>query len=94
LAATAQALKNEVEKPDVEIIEIREVLKDLRRRQLCVERIMWADRMDKAAQEFAAVAVHLEAEKALGWKSSLGKLYVPLQTPHGASCISDEDNQR
>lgn len=91
LAATAQALKNEVEKLDVEIIEIREVLKDLRLRQLRVARIMWADRMDKAAQEFAAVAAHLEAtEKALGWTSSLSELYVPLQTPRGASCISEK----
>ena len=91
LAATAQALKNEVEKLDVEIAEIREVLKDLRQRQLRVARIMWADRMDKAAQEFAAVAAHLEAtEKALGWTSSLSELYVPLQTPHGASCISEK----
>jgi vacuolar-type H+-ATPase subunit I/STV1 len=85
LAATAQALKNEVEKLDVEIAEIREVLKDLRQRQLPVARIMWADRMDKAAQEFAAVAAHVEAtEKALGWTSSLSELYVPLQTPYGA----------
>jgi len=91
LAATAQALKNEVEKLDVEIAEIREVLKDLRQRQLRVARIMWADRMDKAAQEFAAVAAHLEAtEKALGWTSSLSELYVPLQTPHGASSISEK----
>lgn len=91
LAATAQALKDEVEKLDVEIAEIREVLKDLRQRQLRVARIMWADRMDKAAQEFATVAAHLEAtEKALGWTSSLSELYVPLQTPHGASCISEK----
>ncbi|MGY3641901.1 hypothetical protein [Pseudomonas sp. PK-RTE-24] len=91
LAATAQALKNEVEKLDVEIAEIRDVLKDLRQRQLRVARIMWADRMDKAAQEFATVAAHLEAtEKALGWTSSLSELYVPLQTPHGALCISEK----
>jgi hypothetical protein len=52
---------------------------------------MWADRMDKAAHEFAAVAAHLEAtEKALEWTSSLSELYVPLQTPLGASCISEK----
>lgn len=40
LAATAQDLKNEVEKLDVEIAEIREVLKDLRQRQLRVEKVV------------------------------------------------------
>jgi hypothetical protein len=40
--------------------------------------------MDKAAQEFAAVAAHLEAtEKALGWTTLLGELYVPLPPPWG-----------
>ncbi|MFS2069416.1 hypothetical protein ACEN9D_11705 [Pseudomonas sp. CT11-2] len=91
VATTAQALKNEVEKLDEEITEIKEVLKDLRQRQLRVARIMWADRLDKAAQEFAAVAAHLEAtEKALGWTSSMSELYVPLQTPHGPACISQK----
>ncbi|AXJ06780.1 hypothetical protein CFN16_22400 [Pseudomonas fluorescens] len=91
VATTAQALKNEVEKLDEEITEIKEVLKDLRQKQLRVARIMWADRLDKAAQEFASVAAHLEAtEKALGWKSSMSELYVPLQTPHGPACISQK----
>ncbi|WP_426205807.1 hypothetical protein [Pseudomonas sp. TWP3-1] len=89
MATTAQALKNEVEKLDAEITEIKEVLKDLRQRQLRVARIMWADCLDKAALEFAAVAAHLEAtEKALGWTSSMSELYVQLQTPHGPACIS------
>lgn len=65
VAATAQALKSEVEKLDVEITEIRDVLKDLRQRQLCVARITRAERMDKAAQEFAAVAARLEASMGL-----------------------------
>ncbi|WP_162234312.1 hypothetical protein, partial [Pseudomonas coronafaciens] len=91
VATTAQALKNEVEKLDGQITKIKEVLKDLRQQQLRVARIMWADRLDKAAQELAAVAAHLEAtEKALGWTSSISELYLPLHAPHGPTCISQK----
>ncbi|MDU8498160.1 hypothetical protein RYB01_03075 [Pseudomonas syringae] len=91
VATTAQALINEVEKLDEQITKIKEVLKDLRQQQLRVARIMWADRLDKAAQELAAVAAHLEAtEKALGWTSSISELYLPLHAPHGPTCISQK----
>ena len=52
---------------------------------------MWADRLDKAAQEFAAIAAHLHAtEKAMGRSSSLIDLYVPLHVPFGAMSINED----
>jgi chromosome segregation ATPase len=89
VATAAQALKAEVEKLDIAIAEIKQTLKDLRQQQLRTARTMWADRLDKAAQEFAAIAAHLHAtEKALGRTSSLIDVYVPLQTPLGPRSIN------
>ncbi|MGE8483358.1 MAG: hypothetical protein ACN6Q5_12280 [Pseudomonas sp.] len=75
---------------DIAIAEIKQTLKDLRQQQLRAARTMWADRLDKAAQEFAAIAAHLYAtEKALGRTSSLIDVYVPLQAPLGPLSINE-----
>jgi len=44
---------------------------------------MWADRLDKAVQEFfAAIASHLHTmEEAMGRSSFLSDLYIPLHVP-------------
>ncbi|MFJ2489218.1 hypothetical protein [Pseudomonas sp. NPDC087639] len=67
IATATQALKDEVEKLEAAIAESNQTLKDLRHQQLRAARFMWADRLDKAAQDFAAIAAHLHAtERAWG----------------------------
>ncbi len=91
-AATAtQALKDEVEKLEAAIAESNQTLKDLRHQQLRTARFMWADRLDKAAQDFASIAAHLHAtEKAMGRSSSLTDLYVPLLVPFGPMALNED----
>ena len=51
---------------------------------------MWANRLEKAAQDFAAIAAHLHAtEKAMGRSSSLTEVYVPLHVPFGPMSINE-----
>ncbi|MHA6183445.1 hypothetical protein [Pseudomonas mohnii] len=89
IATATQALKDEVEKLEAAIAESNQTLKDLRHQQLRAARFMWADRLDKAAQDFAAIAAHLHAtEKAMGRSSSLTDLYVPLHVPFGPRSIN------
>lgn len=80
----------EMEKLDTAITETNQILKDLLQQQLRAARTMWAERLDKAAQEYAAIAAHLHAtEKALGRSSSLVDVYVPLQAPLGPMSINE-----
>ncbi|WP_460108853.1 hypothetical protein [Pseudomonas sp. S3_H04] len=66
-------------------------MKDLRHQQLRAARFMWADRLDKATQDFAAIAAHLHAtEKAMGRSSSLTDFYVPLHVPFGPMAINED----
>jgi len=91
IATATQALKDEVEKLEAAIAESNQTLKYLRHQQLRAARFMWADRLDKAAQEFAAIAAHLHAtEKAMGRSSSLIDLYVPLLVPFGPMSINED----
>jgi len=91
IATATQALKDEVEKLEAAIAESNQTLKDLRHQQLRAARFMWADHLDKAAQEFAAIAAHLHAtEKAMGRSSSLIDLYVPLHVPFGPMSINED----
>jgi chromosome segregation ATPase len=91
IATATQALKDEVEKLEAAIAESNQTLKDLRYQQLRAARFMWADRLDKAAQEFVAIAAHLHAtEKAMGRSSSLIDLYVPLHVPFGPMSINED----
>lgn len=91
IATATQALKDEVEKLEAAIAESSQTLKDLRYQQLRAARFMWADRLDKAAQDFAAIAAHLHAtEKAMGRSSSLTDLYVPLLVPFGPMAINED----
>ncbi|POA26576.1 MULTISPECIES: hypothetical protein [unclassified Pseudomonas] len=91
IATATQALKDEVEKLEATIAESNQTLKDLRHQQLRAARFMWADRLDKAAQDFAAMAAHLHAtEKAMGRSSSLTDLYVPLHVPFGPMSINED----
>ncbi|WP_202368982.1 hypothetical protein [Pseudomonas sp. MWU318] len=81
----------EVEKLEAAIAESNQTLKDIRHQQLRAARFMWADRLDKAAQEFATIAAHLHAtEKAMGRSSSLIDLYVPLHVPFGPMSINED----
>lgn len=78
-------------KLEAAIAESNQTLKDLRRQQLRAARFMWADRLEKAAQDFATIAAHLHAtEKAMGRSSSLTKIYVPLLVPFGPMAISED----
>lgn len=91
IATATQALKDEVEKLEAAIAESNQTLKDLRHQQLRAARFMWADRLDKAAQDFAAIAAHLHAtEKAMGRSNSLTDLYIPLLVPFGPMTINED----
>jgi len=80
VATVVTALTAEVEKLDETITVTKQHLNDLRQDQLHAARFLWADRLDKAAQDFANVAAQLSAaEKALGRYSSLQDLYLPLR---------------
>jgi hypothetical protein len=57
--------------------------------QLRAARLIWADRLDKATQYFAAIAAHLHAtERAMGRTSHLTDFYVPLHVPFGPRSIN------
>ncbi|MCV4276078.1 hypothetical protein OH710_25895 [Pseudomonas capsici] len=84
-------MKDEVEKLEVAVAESNQTLKDLRHQQLHAARFIWADRLDKTAQDFAAIAAHQHAtEKAMGRSSSLTNLYVPLYVPFGPRSINGD----
>lgn len=52
---------------------------------------MWADRLDKAAQNFATIAAQLHAtERAMRRASPLTDLYVPLHVPFGPMSINED----
>jgi chromosome segregation ATPase len=92
VATVVNALTAEVEKLDETIAVTKQLLTDLRQDQLRAARFLWADRLDKAAQDFANVAAQLSAaEKALGRYSSLQDLYLPLQAPMGRQHISQSE---
>ncbi|ABA76360.1 hypothetical protein K7459_11495 [Pseudomonas fluorescens] len=92
VATVVNALTAEVEKLNETITVTKQHLTDLRQDQLRAVRFLWADRLDKAAQDFANVAAQLSAaEKALGRYSSLQDLYLPLQAPMGRQHISQSE---
>lgn len=83
-------LTTEIEKLDVAISDAKQRLADYRQDQLNAARLLWAERLDKAAQDFAKVAAQFTAtEKALGRRySNLEDLNVPLQAPMGPKHIT------
>lgn len=90
VGTAVKALAAELEKLDSSIDNIKQQIKILRQEQLQAARFMWADRLDKAAQEFADTAAHfMAADRALGSRSSFHDLYLPMQTPFGPRYISD-----
>ncbi|MCU0072944.1 hypothetical protein N8H71_15215 [Pseudomonas koreensis] len=92
VATVVNALTAEVEKLNETITVTKQHLTDLRQDQLRAVRFLWADRLDKAAQDFVNVAAQLSAaEKALGRYSSLQDLYLPLQAPMGRQHISQSE---
>jgi len=87
------ALAAEVEKLDETIAVTKQLLTDPRQNQLRAARFLWADHLDKAAQDFAEVAAQLStAEKALNRYSSLQDLYLQLQAPHAPTTHSPKRN--
>jgi hypothetical protein len=56
VATVVTALTAEIEKLDETIAVTKQLLTDLRQDQLRAARFLWADRLDKAAQDFANVA--------------------------------------
>nr|BFE94187.1 hypothetical protein GCM10020185_47230 [Pseudomonas brassicacearum subsp. brassicacearum] len=87
-------LTTEIEKLDVAISDAKQRLADYRQDQLNAARLLWAERLDKAAQDFAKVAAQFTAtEKALGRRySNLEDLNVPLQAPMGPKHITHRKN--
>lgn len=82
--------ETETEKLDVAISDAKQRLADYRQDQLNAARLLWAERLDKAAQDLAKVAAQFTAtEKALGRRySNLEDLNVPLQAPMGPKHIT------
>lgn len=54
-------LTTEIEKLDVAISDAKQRLADYRQDQLNAARLLWAERLDKAAQDFAKVAAQFTA---------------------------------
>jgi len=84
-----------VEKLEAAIEASHQTLKDLQHQLLRAARFMRADCLDKAAQDFAAIAAHLHAtEKAMERSSSLTKIYVPLHVPFGSMSSNELRSMR
>lgn len=90
--AVADAVKAEILVIDQAIDAAAEQLDAMRSELLKATRYLWADRLEKATYELAALAAHVNAaERELGWRyGSVDDLNLPLLSPGGGNRFIDK----